>query len=274
MDPPADAGGFFYELVAMKRLPAIFALFLLFACNEHAAENEPVNDSPGQDGTELEDTLPKTRDTVVRDTAAPVGVYRGELPCDGCKALLHTVALYANGTYRVEEERRGSPLIKTAAGNWKRNGKNIELMEGANVTRQYTFKSTDLVFNTAREQFVLQKGMDPSRNKVWKDKGASGLEYYGIGNEPFWNIEIDEQKSITFRLADWEKAKSFPAVTPQVNGDSTVYTTANAGENLRVVIHNRFCSDGMSDHIYSKKIGVTYGAQKFSGCGISFRSNR
>src|SRR5687768_11992307 len=44
-----------------------------------------------------------------------------------------------------------------------------------------------------------------SDNEHWKKKKAEGVDFMVIGNEPFWNLEIRNQKSLKFHLSDWEQ---------------------------------------------------------------------
>jgi uncharacterized membrane protein len=112
---------------------------------------------------------------------------------------------------------------------------------------------------------------DITSDTLWQHKKNAGVDFFGIGNEPFWNIEIDEQGQTTIRMADWESAVSLK--TPPVSlhsKDSIVYQFADPTKT-RIVLYNRSCSDGMSDNVYAQKIKLQYKNLTYSGCGKLFR---
>ncbi len=105
-------------------------------------------------------------------------------------------------------------------------------------------------------------------NPSWKQKQIEGIDFIGIGNEPFWSLEIDNEKMIQFKLADWKKPVIVPVQTPIITKDSTLYNLRYENNPLRIVIYSQFCSDGMSDFLYQYKVAVNYKGSLYKGCGI------
>lgn len=108
-------------------------------------------------------------------------------------------------------------------------------------------------------------------NATWKSKKEEGLEFFGVGTEPFWSISIDEQKSMVLEMADWPKPTTFKPSKPIVSNDSTVYQTGKDTAKLKVVIYNRFGSDGMSDHTYPNSVTVYYKKAVLHGSGVVYK---
>src|SRR3954453_21501523 len=75
--------------------------------------------------------------------------------------------------------------------------------------------------------------------------------YHAVGNEPFWNLLIDE-RNITFVQPDAQPVTQ-PAVRPIIGFAGEIYQTPRLNVN---VVHTR-CSDGMSDRVYPDKVQVT-----------------
>ena len=114
----------------------------------------------------------------------------------------------------------------------------------------------------------MQKLSSVLENNVWRNKKKEGIEFFGVGNEPFWSVEIDEQKNISFQLADWSKALVFKPAPPATYDDSIVYQLSSDIASIKITILNQFCSDGMSDNMYEYRVHVRYKGETFRGCGV------
>jgi uncharacterized membrane protein len=196
------------------------------------------------------------------------------LPCTDCKGIEHTVLFNPDFTYQLEEARldENGKNITHTSGTWRPTDAVIWLYQGQVVKARYTWQDDVLQYLDAKagKKQPMQKLTSALDNKVWRNKKTAGVELFGIGNEPFWNIEIDEQKSIAFHLADWSQPVPFKPVQPAIAPDSLVYQTANGSAQLQVIIYNQFCNDGMSDNIYPNKVKVVYNGQTYNGCGIKY----
>ncbi len=71
-------------------------------------------------------------------------------------------------------------------------------------------------------QYALVKRELAGLNPSWKQKQNEGIDFIGVGNEPFWSLEIDNEKMIVFKLVDWKKPVIVSVETPIVTKDSTV----------------------------------------------------
>lgn len=85
--------------------------------------------------------------------------------------------------------------------------------------------------------------------------------YHAVGNEPFWNLLIDEH-DITFVQPEQQPIRQpTPKVIVGVAGE--IYQTPRINVNI---VHAQ-CSDGMSDRVYPDKVQVTVDGKRFDGCG-------
>lgn len=245
---------------------------LLLACN-HSANTKPAQaDTIRPDGTQLKDTavvagsLPP--DTITQPLP-PVagGIYQVSLP-----GTEHTVAFYASKAFRVQEKKRsGQPGLTLTEGTWSVSNGNISLYKENVMVGRYRLQGDTLLLLQGNKEHRLQKLTSAYDNEHWRKKKLAGVEFFGLGNEPFWNVEIDEEKAIAFHLADWGSPVAFKPSRPVVAGDSTVYQTANDSARLRIVIYKTFCSDGMSDFTYDHTVHVQYNNRLYQGCALRFK---
>lgn len=208
----------------------------------------------------------------LNNTTPPEGVYQVMLPCTNCKGIEHTVLFNRDLSYRLEERIVGNETATKTKGSWKPVKGDIWLYKDSSVVARYTWNGDTLNYIDLKSgvHIPLRQPRSAMDNTAWQRKKDEGVEFFGVGNEPFWNITIDEQKSIVFTLADWPKPHTFKPAKPVVTADSTVYQTRTDSARLRVVIYNTFCSDGMSDNVYNQKVTVLYNTEVYEGCGIRY----
>ena len=245
-------------------------LALCLACHQQAKEEPlpvdsvPTNDTGVYDTTSFKPDTPLTQPSTV---PPPPGAYRALLP----GSLEHTLAFYPGRRYRLEERKGFKASATKTEGEWSASGTNLLLYKEGAVVGKYRWQGDTLVYLLGGKEYRLERLMSAMDNDVWRAKKKEGIEFFGVGNEPFWNVEVDEQKSIAFHLSEWTKPLAFPPAKPLSRGDSIVYTTANDSATLRVVIYHTFCSDGMSDYHYDQKVKVVYNGRLYSGCGLLYK---
>jgi uncharacterized membrane protein/uncharacterized lipoprotein NlpE involved in copper resistance len=257
----------------LKSLLAVCCLCALGCNNETTTtvqaptattETDTINYALNEDSIKLQ----------LANTTPPEGFYQVMLPCTNCKGIEHTVLFNPDLTFRLEEHVLGSDKTRTkTTGIWKPANGDIWLYKDKSVVARYTWKGDTLNYIDLESdvRIPLRQLPNAADNTAWKNKKDSGIEFYGVGNEPFWNITIDEQRMIVLMLADIAKRIPFKPVKPFLSVDSTVYQTRNDSATLRVVIYNTFCSDGMSDNIYNNKVKVLYKDKEYNGCGIVYK---
>jgi uncharacterized membrane protein len=249
------------------------AICLLAACTNNAvnptatatdtAETDTVNYALNEDSVKL----------MMNNATPPEGFYGVTLPCTNCKGIEHTVLFNRDLSYRLEEKVLGNGTPTKTEGAWKPVQGDIWLYKDSSVVAKYTWKGDTLNYIDLKSGVHIPLRPLPAALNVeaWQNRKSEGIEVFGVGNEPFWNISIDEQKRIVFTMADWPKPASFKPSKPVVSADSTVYQTGNDSAKLRVVVYNQFCSDGMSDNVYNHKVKVVYSNEIYHGCGMMYK---
>lgn len=105
---------------------------------------------------------------------------------------------------------------------------------------------------------------------LWADRKKRGVDFFGVGQEPGWMIEIDEGKRL-YLLANYAEdtvdvVAPVPVVEPAVPG-RRVYRTEGGGHTVEVTIEPRPCSDAMSGKRYAETVLLTLDGRSYDGCG-------
>lgn len=263
----------------MKRGFTILCCIIIFySCNEPVKQKkeETVYVS---DTTRVQDTVVFIKDSTMAQTFAdslPDGAYQGMFPCKDCEGIQNTIIFSSDKNYSREEMPWGSPAKPyRAKGKWERKNNRIVLY--ANGQPELVFKyGKDTLINVESNgnrigdssKYILTKRSLATENKSWDQKRNQGIDFIGMGNEPFWSLEIDNEKMILFKLADWKKPMIVPIEKPFVKNDSTYYSLMNGDVAWSVTILPQYCSDGMSDFLYQQKVIVCYKGVAYKGCGV------
>lgn len=258
----------------MKRL---LFLCLLAACNPNSAP--PVDgsaDSARPDGTELDTaSLPQDTANLGVNTPAPRGFYYTALPGEGSRGLTHTVLFRPDLSFVLQEGIAGRETSdKRHSGRWRPDNGTLRLMEGTTEVGQYRWKGDTLVLLREGREYPLSAAPAAADNPSWSVKRSEGVEWVGVGTEPFWNVEIDEGKAVRFHLAEWGEPRTFKWERPLVSTDSVVYRAGPDTARLRVTVYPTFCSDGMSDFTYTHSIRVEWKRQVLRGCAVEVGSTQ
>lgn len=228
------------------------------------------------------DTLVITKDSIINASVfetTPTGFYQGTFPCKNCEGIQRTIAFSGEANFKMEELNRGKgTAARKTEGTWKKEKDRFVFYQNNKAISKYRLTKDSLI-NTENngtripdslsKQYVLFKKNTVPENPSWKIRKSEGIDIIGNGSDPAWNIEIDAEKLILFRLASEDKPVIVPVENAIVTKDSTVYSiTSEAGSVLRVSIYSSFCHDGIGDHLYEYKMTVRYKGQVYKGCAF------
>lgn len=225
---------------------------------------DTVDLSQMDDTTSIAKPLPVVR--------KPLGVYRFYSTIDSTR-VEHTIMFRSNQTYRLEEKYKMDSVVATN-GTWAISNGAVWTYRQQLLRGKYQWEGNVLQYSSpaSTKKFALEKVPEIAENKVWAERRKQGLVFYGIGNEPFWSIEVDPKETIHFRLADWNKPVEFKMTGKLSSRDSVFYSGSTQDSILiTLTVLPQFCNDGMSDFVYPKKIRVNYNQQEFAGCGMLYR---
>jgi uncharacterized membrane protein len=230
--------------------------------------------------TTTTDTLVIVKDSIINakmfDTI-PSGFYQGMLPCKGCEGIQRTIIFSGDDQFKMEELTWGKgTAAKKTVGTWEKEKEKFVLYRDGKAVAKYKLVKDSLInieSNGARipdslsQQYVLFKKNMAPENASWKKRKSEGIDIIGNGNDPFWSVEIDNEKLILFKFAADAKPVIVPIEMPVITRDSTVYSvTTESGAVLKISISSKFCNDGVSDHVYEYKMTSWYKGQVYKGC--------
>ncbi len=260
----------------MKFIAAAAVIGIIFFSCDNGSQNEKA--VVVKDTAKIEDTIflkDSLKDSTIEDSL-PLGAYQGIFPCKDCDGVQQTILFNADKTFREEQmiwSKNEAPKI--SEGYWQiKNGK-IDLTQNNKPVINFIKKRDTLVavkingiLISNSSNYVLTKRNLAINNPIWEKKKLEGIDFAGVGNEPFWSLDIDFKKSISFKLADWKKPIVTGVVKPIINKDSTIYKLKTDTTVWTITIYPQFCNDGMSDYLYQYKVNVKYNGILYKGCGV------
>jgi uncharacterized membrane protein len=258
---------FSYNFTKMKSICVIIIVIIIFSCNQTATKEKTVfvNDT-----THVQDTVIFIKDSTMAANFAdslPNGAYQGMYPCKGCEGIQQTILFTPDKRYKLEELTWGkSPMPKKTEGIWENKNGMIWMYQSGKAPLKFFLRKDSLFTDSL--QYALIKRQLATLNPSWKQKQNEGIDFIGVGTEPFWSLDIDNENMIQFKLSDWKKPVIVSLQKPAVTKDSTLYSLSSEGNPLRITIFPQFCSDGMSDVLYQYKVVVSFKGNTYKGCGV------
>ncbi len=220
------------------------------------------------------------------------GIYEGLLPCADCSGIETKVQLYPDMMYRSEMTYKGksvTPIVTSGKYSVAENGV-ILLGEKPTGYNQFMFvtdhlilldKNGQMIDGSLAEKYYLYP---PNQQPVMENKEGTpnfliekhqrGIDFYAQGNEPFWNLEMDFEKIITFNTLNGIKF-SCPPVKADVAMDTNVkrYRAVTESGEIIIQLNKSKCDDTMADKSYGYQVKVDFKTSKesnftaYRGCG-------
>ena len=237
--------------------------------------------APAVLSTSAADTMFIVKDSIINAgdyESSPSGFYQGILPCKNCEGIQRTI-LFSGSAFKMEELSLGKgTTAKQTEGTWVKLSGKYMLAVNNITTAEYILVKDSLINiennglripDSLLKHNVLFKKKSPTGNLSWEKRKSEGIDIVGSGSDPFWSIEIDNEKLILFKSTATAKPIIVPIEKPVINRDSTFYSiVTEAGAVLKISISSSFCHDGISDHLYEYKMTVWYKGQMYKGCAV------
>jgi NlpE N-terminal domain len=185
----------------------LFTAIVFYSCDDGSSNQSSVKDTTTvsvMDTTKVQDTVIFLKDSTIATTFAdslPSGAYQGMFPCEGRERIQQTIVFNDDKSYKEEQLIWGKDAIpKTSEGTWQRRNGRIELSQN-NKTAIILMKKKDTLFGmningvlvNDSSKYILTKRKLAANNSVWNKKRSQGIDFTGLGNEPFWTVEIDNE---------------------------------------------------------------------------------
>ena len=269
------------ENYKMKFVYILFCVSVVFSCKQKNT-NEPAE--PVEDVTVINDLAVAEKDSssikLFSSELNPVA-YQGTFPCKDCDGIQQTILFNKDHTFQEEHAKiEHSVQPEKSYGNWAIKNNRLELTRENKPEITFAVEADTLyavsIHNIAikdSEKYKLMKKKLAIENPVWRKKKLSGIDFVASGNEPFWTLELRNEKDIRFKLIDWNSFVIAPLESINKTVDSTVYNLQTNNIKWSVVVYPQFCSDGMSPLLYEYKVNVFYKGVHYRGCGIMLDKN-
>jgi uncharacterized membrane protein len=260
---------------------AWFASFLIFSYSCGNIGREPsIMASPEELPKIISDSsnFPSNADTtrINPPTTAPVknptGTYQFILSQDSVN-IEQTIKFYSNRTFRLQERFRANDSVAITEGTWSPSNGFIWLYKQQVVRARYQWSGDTLQYflPSGKHSYPLRKLPEISQNKTWKQRAGTSTVFFGLGNEPFWNIELTAD-SMFMKLADGDRQHRMKINSSSGTEGNLIYSGNSDSIEITLRIFPFFCSDGMSDHVYPQEIRVEYGEEILKGCGMRYKN--
>jgi uncharacterized membrane protein len=253
----------------------IFIYMVSFSCTQNNSEEKQT----ALESTYTQDTLVVVKDssksTSGLDSLLP-GAYQGIFPCNDCKGIQQTILFKKDNTYKQEQVAIGkyeSP--KMSYGSWHIQNNKIQLSQNDDSEILFRFSNDTLFAQKINHipiadssKYTLTKRLLASESSASEIKRKEGIDFAGKGNEPFWQLDIIDGKSIRFKMPDWKTSVIAPLESMIENSDSLVYHLVTHQTKWSVTVFPQFCDDSMNDFLYEYIVQVHYNDETYKGCGV------
>jgi uncharacterized membrane protein len=113
--------------------------------------------------------------------------------------------------------------------------------------------------------------------EAWKQKAAAGIDFIATGNEPFWSIEIDDEKFIRYSTPEGIQLTTPPVKAVLVDADTKLYSAETEKGTMELQIMKKICVNDMSGDSSAYTVHLTIKLKKdekpnlLHGCGTSLK---
>lgn len=246
-------------------LPAIAATFML-SCNTGA---------PKSGSTPAPAALKQ-------ETAAN---WKGEIPCADCEGIAYLLQLQPNDSFYERSVYLGKPGDAFVdKGTWEMASDSLVTLKNiAGETRFLAFRGDKLemldkdakpINSPHASKYKLERTTIETNPAIANAQALSGVDFAGGGNEPFWSLEIDFDKSMRFKTPDGIDI-SVPVGKGERAMDAPVtrYHAETEAGTLTVQLFRQQCENDMSGAMSDFSVTVDLkqktdsAVRTFKGCG-------
>jgi len=216
--------------------------------------------------------------------------YSGIIPCADCEGIEYVINFIDDFTYDTKSAYLGKTVEDfESSGNYRIEDGIIQLL-GDDEGVHYFKKSGEnlLVLDSNRKKvtgslsdmYVLKpvaKQAETAEGNVHKLKikrAGEGVDFFAIGNEPFWSLNMDFEKKFQFEALSGISLSTPPiASKDMLNTEKASYSVTTESGTLKIEIRKESCQDGMSGQLFDFTVSVKVNKgdnpdfTNYSGCG-------
>jgi len=251
-------------------------VLVILACNNPSTVPVPTS----TDTAAIIDSTFSTKPVDTEEPGSPTsfipGYYTGVIPCHDCRNITRRILFLADHRFQMKDEFNGIEAVpQETEGRWQTTNDQLQLLVNNTVTRRFAVSNKGLselslsgAPNALYPDSYLSRKTIGADNIAWMEKKAAGIDFFALGNEPFWLIEIAREKQISFLRVDSSAPTVFPYVAAVQQNGQYLYNVQKDSATMQIVITPQFCTDGMSDNWYEYKVEARYNGVMYVGCGV------
>lgn len=192
----------------------------------------------------------------------------------GCNRLNGTFALAAGNAMTF------SPLATTRKMCPNGNGQEQRILTALQGVTRFAVINEELILLRGDKVAAKLKRIAGSNKKAegntvndeqlraLNDELLRGIDFKANGNEPFWSLQIDLKKGMTFRFAGGDSVNTPPVAAVRLqDAAASSYRVQTEKGLLTVIVYDKPCVNDMSGQTLPKTVNVTYNGKKYNGCG-------
>lgn len=206
------------------------------------------------------------------------GNWQGSLPCADCEGITYSLTLQKDKTFQESSEYKGKntpPVMER--GTWIVNEDSVVQLTKASGQSYLHLAKNNLVIlshsgqrvsSELADKYVLHRaGNGNNSANSLEALRSAGVDFVAAGGS--WNLEIDTEKSISFRTNNnkIQLTSQEPTVQKLPAGKGSIYRAITEAGTLSVRITNQPCSDKATGQTMPYTVEVTANAQAYEGCG-------
>lgn len=251
-------------------------MLVIVACNNPSsvpvpqpATITPTNDTPFS---------PQQNDAeeLGSPTSFVPGYYTGLIPCTDCRNITRKILFLGDHRFHMKDEFNGKEAAPVEIeGRWQTSNDQLQLLVNNDMAKRFAVTNKGLIELSLTSATVvlypdsyLTRKTIGSDNIAWMEKKSAGIDFFALGNEPFWLMEMDRDNQISFLQVDSSQPAVFPYVAAVQQNGQYVYNIQKDSATMQIIITPQFCSDGMSDNWYEYKVEAKYNGITYLGCGV------
>lgn len=207
-------------------------------------------------------------------------VFTGMLPCVDCPGIQTYLLIEKDGFTELNWYLDRSPDPFKTEGLWTLNGDTLSLYNTEReLLKTYLYDENSVallgqnrqqITGETSEMYTLEKSDEEMsiRRHHEKLRTEENIRFLAAGNEPFWNVQIDEDDVLHFRTPESEW--SAPAAGTSGNEESVTWRADRNSGSLVMTVTRTWCRDSMSGFLFSHEVLVQSEDEsigELKGCG-------
>jgi len=219
------------------------------------------------------------------------GVWEGQMPCADCESIKARLNIRNDNVFEIRYTYTGKNVDPyTEGGTWAFENDTLILAAETGVKLIYFMSGNKLSLLDAEGNAVpnamltklSRNGEDVTHESTeknddrWHEKRWRGIDFTGMGNEPYWSVDVDLEGKIVFKsLVDgntFEYAEY--SENDVVDAVRASFKALNEISEIKVDIYKEGCVDDMSGEAFKHLVVIRHRMKKssiwteYKGCGL------